>query len=163
MEDGILDSQLITAKPKYASVWKNGLLFGIAVTIFVLSIKQFIFRTNLPENFGEDIINNFLIWLIIIVVFLAYGAAMFRVAAWGDRRFHYFRILLTGLISYQTTLLLTVIYSYTIHLIKASTRSFFSGEDTLIWASLNIPIFIMALILWLIPGKLPYFNKQKAL
>ncbi len=157
----IQDNEIKNTAPNYASVWKTGLVGGfIAVTL------MFLFPLFLPdpnpfdhERVAQEFINITTYFAIAMV--LAITAAMFRVAAWGNRDKHYLRVLATGLVAYQIVVLI-----YVLNALTNNPFAFNHSETLNVFINafyINFAIPVVAYFLWLIPGKLPYFRKQMEL
>ncbi|CAN5381784.1 hypothetical protein BH09BAC1_BH09BAC1_11470 [soil metagenome] len=150
MDEPLLDSE---KRHKYPSIWRTGLTGGVAtlfVSLFIGFLVFEVYRDSL--SFASKSL------LVGLSVFLGVSVAMFRIAAWGKRDRLYLRIFATGFISYQilAMALLSLIFA----------NDFFSNSNNMNWLVIkgalagNILVVIFAFILWIIPGKLPYFRKQ---
>lgn len=159
MSEEILDSGFKKRKP--VSVFKNGLFFGtmsLLSSILMYSVFPLLFGAEVLFDKNKLSSTGFI--LSTICLLLPIITSLVRVAAWGKRKFHFLRVLATGLVCYQVivigvlvTILLTTV------VVKPEKPQI---DEALIRALAygNIFVFVLAIIFWLIPGKLPYFRKQ---
>lgn len=159
MDEGILDTERKKRKP--VSVVKTGLFFGVislllTAAIFYISYLMSSQQDEKPPN--------------IITIFAFFGGvltplltSMVIVAAWGNRKYHFFKILCNGLICYNTLLVSYIIFGYIVYLIKNPNKYFLDEQMLKGMLGGNFIVLIIAFVLWLIPDKLPYFRKQMEL
>lgn len=155
MEDWVLDTSQKRIN-RYTVKWAalTGSLLSLLTVAIVLCT---IYYCPIPE----DLLNHPLtLYIVFLTILTPAFIVMFLIAAYGNRTRHFAKILFSGLFCWQITILnvllvgnILVIFEEGIHI---STRS----EVITDLLELNIAVFIFALILWLIPGKLTYFRKQ---
>lgn len=155
MEDGILDAERKKRKP--VPVVKTGLVFG---AISLLLTAAIIYSSYLLFSEREDKGGGYAAVAFSLGILAPLLLSMIMIAAWGPRKYHFFKILGNGLICYNTMLTGFIAYGYIGYLIKNPNKEFLDDKLLKGMGMGEISILILAFIFWLIPGKLPYFRKQ---
>ncbi len=160
MNEEILDVHHEIKNNKYPSVLKTGVASGILASLSFFVTQYFYIKLFLNSQHYSTQDAGFLGLTVLIAVLIFIIGGMLRIAAWGNRKRHYLKIVASGLICYQLFILFLFLAYLNTYWNDPKTN--LSGNISMLGKLLygNLLIMVFAFIFWLIPGKLPYFRKQ---
>ncbi len=159
MREEILDMEQTNQRPR-ASVWKHGLAAGLVITVLLNGLQQLypLAMVNYEGAFSTYELIHFLQkYLTPTIFFGGILFAMFRVSVSYLNHFTALRMVITtGVIAYQTTILLNSI----IALFLVGNMAGLSWGSLPIILSMNVGIVVAAIPLTWLPSVIPYFRKR---
>lgn len=155
MSEEILDST--NGKKQPLTVLKT-LLWAGAISVILVSVVMTVFwMALLPYQIANHILTRYVlvvIWLIPSIV------AMYCVSVYGNRKRHFIKIIATGILSLEVTIVCMCMASILREIIDPYFVVSFSAKGFTDPWYLNLVVPVLAVIFWKTAGKLPYFRKQ---
>lgn len=155
MSEEILD--INTEKKQPLTIFK-ALLWAGAFSVLIVSAVMLIFWTNLlPSEIENHIVTRYILGVIWLTPSLV---ALYLITAYGDRKRHFIRIITTGTLSLQFTIICMYMANILREIIDPYYFVLYTGKGFVDPLYLNLVVPVFAIIFWQNAGKLTYTRKQ---
>ncbi len=155
MSGEILDST--NGKKQPLTVFKTLLWAGAISVILVSAVMKVFWMALFPYQIANHILTRYVlvaIWLTPTLV------ALYLITAYGNRKRHFIKIITTGILSLQVTIICMYMASILRDIIDPYFVVSFSAKGFRDPLYLNFVVPVLAFLFWKTTGKLPYFRKQ---